>query len=75
MKLTKPVKKAIETFFYIAVVATMIFHYGVASTLFESAKVVESIPIWPMYVTPLMLAAGLTIFVVYPIYVKEENDS
>lgn len=62
-------------FLYISVIATMIFHYGVASVIFESLQTVEVIPKWPMYAMPILLAAGLTIFIAYPIYRKEENES
>jgi hypothetical protein len=74
MKLTKSIKKTIETFLYIAVIATMIFHYGVASVIFDSVQTVEAIPKWPMYGMPIFLAAGLTIFIAYPIYRKEETE-
>ena len=72
MKLNKPMKKAIESFLYIAVIATMIFHYGVAGVIYDSLETVATIPKWPIYGTPILLAAGLTIFIVIQYIVKSK---
>lgn len=75
MKITKSMKRAIETFVYIAAIATMIFHYSVVNVIFDSLKTIYAMPKWPMYGVPIFLAAGLTLFIAYPIYRKEENES
>ena len=75
MKNTRPIKRAIETFIYVAVLATMLFHYAIANINFDSIETVIHIPKWPMYGMPILLAAGIAIFIAYPIYLKASTDA